>query len=56
MISILKRFFCALAFESLLSVQNMKRDSMTSMFKGFFFFFFQKYHLQIFRKYLCSLK
>lgn len=39
MISILKRFFCALAFESLLSVQNMKRNSMTSMFKGFFFSF-----------------
>lgn len=38
MISILKRFFCALVFESLLYVQSMKRYSVTSMFKVFFSF------------------
>lgn len=38
MISILKRFFCALVFESLLYVQNMKRYSVTSMLEVFFSF------------------
>lgn len=37
MIHFLRRFFCALVFESLLYVQTMKRYSVTSMFKAFSF-------------------